>query len=252
MANEFANEKWKKLVYDVEHTNVLHLEVSNYGRIRSNNKINKNNILRGSLTKGYPAFNFQLYKPREEKVQKKFDALEKQKLKLAANVRELIKAKASKKDIKEANQNLATFKAELSEKYRAEVKSRAMRFSFLIHRLVAMYFLKKPKPNQVVVAHLDFVKTNNHVDNLKWITVEENYARQQINPNVLKERAERKSKPRAYSSLIKLNPTKVSQLKKMLNQKKPIKDIVEKYGISENQVHRIKRGENWSEVPAAK
>ena len=42
-----------------------------------------------------------------------------------------------------------------------------------IHRLVAEYFLKKPKGKDVV-NHKDCNRINNHVDNLEWVTTKEN------------------------------------------------------------------------------
>ena len=42
-----------------------------------------------------------------------------------------------------------------------------------IHRLVAEYFLDKPKGKNVV-NHKDCNRANNHVDNLEWVTTKEN------------------------------------------------------------------------------
>lgn len=41
------------------------------------------------------------------------------------------------------------------------------------HRLVALAFLKREK-HHTQVNHKDFDRTNNHVDNLEWVTREEN------------------------------------------------------------------------------
>lgn len=44
----------------------------------------------------------------------------------------------------------------------------------LIHRLVAETFISNPE-NKPEVDHIDTVRTNNHVDNLRWVTRSENF-----------------------------------------------------------------------------
>lgn len=44
---------------------------------------------------------------------------------------------------------------------------------FFIHRLVAMNFIKNPL-NKKYVNHKDGIKSNNHINNLEWVTSSEN------------------------------------------------------------------------------
>lgn len=41
-------------------------------------------------------------------------------------------------------------------------------------------------------------------------------------------------------------------LKKMINQDKPMKQLVRQFKVTGTQILRIKRGENWADIPAAK
>lgn len=121
--------------------------------------------------------------------------------------------------------------------------------SYFVHRLVAEYFLKKSKPKASYVIHLDFNKANNSTKNLRWATKEEMEAHQKKNPAVIKARKERaKNKP---TEGLKLNLAKVKKIKALIaakNRKLKMVDIADKFGISEMQLYRIKRGENWGHV----
>ncbi len=70
MAKDFTGEKWKAVSFDFDYTNDFRLEVSNFGRLRTFNKISKGNILKGSMINGYRIVRLRFYTPREEKVQK--------------------------------------------------------------------------------------------------------------------------------------------------------------------------------------
>jgi hypothetical protein len=118
--------------------------------------------------------------------------------------------------------------------------------SLYLHREIAKLFLPRPGRRYKYVIHLDHDKKNNHVRNLRWATKEEMEAHQQHSPAKIAY----KEKQRNRSSGLKLNTAKVRSIKRLL--KKPgnrtMKQIAEKYGISEMQLYRIKKGENWSHV----
>lgn len=130
---------------------------------------------------------------------------------------------------------------------RPEGKSQTL----FVHRLVAENFCKKLQVKQQYAIHLDFDKSNNAAKNLKWVTKTEMEKHQQKNPNVIKARKERKKiKP---TEGLKLTAIKVKQIKKIISSKKrslKMSEIASKFNISEMQLYRIKRGENWSHIKA--
>jgi len=121
--------------------------------------------------------------------------------------------------------------------------------TFYVHKLVAEQFLKRNSEKQKYVIHLDFNKCNNYVENLAWATKKEMFEHQQKNPCVVDGRKKLKSHRRCEGS--KLTDTQVMLLKKRItdpNRKTRLKIIARQFGISEIQLHRIKRGENWGHI----
>ncbi len=117
----------------------------------------------------------------------------------------------------------------------------------LIHRLVAKYFLAKPKKAQTVLIHLNFKKKDNHYKNLKWTTMAEAIAHQQSSPAVIKAKKFRRDNPQLAHNT-KLKESEVRMIKKMLAKGKTLKEIATKYDVSDMQIYRIKIGENWKTV----
>jgi hypothetical protein len=111
-----------------------------------------------------------------------------------------------------------------------------------LHKLVAEFFAYREKDEQTVVIHNDWNKQNNYFMNLKWVTRAESYARMHER---LKERRKKLGKQVTSS---KLKTEDVALLKSMLDRGIKQKVIAKLFCISEMQVTRIKRNENWAEV----
>ncbi|MEO6328804.1 MAG: HNH endonuclease [Ginsengibacter sp.] len=252
MTKEYPGEQWKTVKFDFDFTNESRLEVSNFGRLRSFNKISDGNLVNGSMINGYRIIRLKLYRPREEKVQAKLDYMQQEVFKLARQLKSQIQNGESKTVINETTLLIHTLKKRLSKKFKDDLKGRTINYHSLIHRLVADYFLKTPASTQTVVAHLDHDKLNNRAYNLKWMTPEENYEHQTKSPYVIKEKEERRHRRKENSRATKLSVTKVMLLKKMLGQEKPMKQLVKQFKVTDTQILRIKRGENWADIQAAK
>ena len=116
-----------------------------------------------------------------------------------------------------------------------------------IHREIARLFLKKSSAKYKYVIHLNHNKLDNSVKNLKWSTLEEMIDHQQNSPAKIaykKVQANRKTG-------LKLNADQVKGIKKVLTSKNrnvTIKQLADKYGVSEMTMYRIKSGENWGRV----
>lgn len=248
----FYSEKWKNVNFPFEHSNDYRLEVSNLGRIRSFNKLSNGNILNGSITEGYKIIRLKFFKHPDPIAIKKAQLF----LKKIANASKKIKLLKENRDIltavKQAQLDLNKLKTFYSKQIAKNTKDRTIHYHSLIHRLVAEYFLTGQLSQKTIVGHLDFDKLNNNVNNLKWMTPEENYAHQKNSPFVIEERERRIFNGPTISNNIKLTVTKVMLLKKMLNEgRKTVKQLAKQFKVSDMQIIRIRRGENWSTVPAA-
>ncbi|GEP51272.1 hypothetical protein FNO01nite_19440 [Flavobacterium noncentrifugens] len=121
---------------------------------------------------------------------------------------------------------------------------------FFIFRLVAELFIPKHSDEQTYVLHLDYVKDNDHTNNLKWATYAEMLAHGYKNPTMAENRRKLKEF-KLKSDGAKLTVTKVIHLKKLLkdpNRKTRLKMLAKQFGVSEMQISRIKSGENWARV----
>jgi hypothetical protein len=251
MVKDYPGEQWKTIEFDLDITNGNKIEVSNFGRIRTFNKLSDGNIIRGGTINGYKIMRLKLFKPREEKDEKHLIFLKEQAGLLSQKLKDLKKKKADMKQIEETAKMLQGFKQKISHDFKQDVKKRTIHYHALFHRLVAEYFCEKPSDEHTLVSHLDHDKQNNKHTNLKWMTVAENAAHQQLSPNVIEKKLNNKTHRNPNSKVNKLTVTKVMLLKKLLNQGKPLKTLVKQFKVTDTQILRIKRGENWANIEAA-
>ncbi len=111
------------------------------------------------------------------------------------------------------------------------------------HKLVAEAFIKKTSEDQQYVIHLDYNKQNNNVWNLRWATKEEVEEHQKKNPNY-----QRPVEKIRYS---KLTPGRAKMIKRIVtdpNRKTRMKILAKRFGVSTQQLYRIKWGENWGHI----
>ncbi|MGL2965153.1 NUMOD4 domain-containing protein [Flavobacterium sp. XGLA_31] len=147
-------------------------------------------------------------------------------------------------------------KGSISDGYKAfrygrtnENGKRIYKTSF-VYKLVAEFFIPKTSEDQQHVIHLDFSRDNDTVENLRWATYDEMMEHRKKSPYVI-ESKRKLIEHNLKADGRKLTTTSVIRLKKMLNnpdRKTRIKMIAKQFGISEMQVHRIKRGENWGHI----
>lgn len=241
-------EIWKPIQLDFDFTNNCRFEISNYGRLRSYNKISEGRILKSSLTEGYEVVRTKFYKPRTEKKQTFFDGLKKEISALYLLRRKMVQQKQLPIDIQRITKKIDSEKQKLSKLLQRDLKKRTINHHFLIHREVATYFLPEKTPDQKVVAHLDYNKRHNHVANLKWMSPEENYAHQSKSPYVIAEKRRRKYEYLGRDRGHKLTSTQVMHIKLRLQKGKSTKQLAKQFKVSEMQIWRIKSGENWKHV----
>lgn len=111
-----------------------------------------------------------------------------------------------------------------------------------VHRLVAAYFLNQPTSEHKLVIHLDYDKTNNKLNNLKWVTQEEQVKHKINGPH----------HKRGLVTNSKLSREQVAQIKRLLKEGELRKSVIaRKFLITHTQLNRIEKGANWKDVKPA-
>jgi hypothetical protein len=126
--------------------------------------------------------------------------------------------------------------------YVVSLKYKGKSKHFLVHKLVAELFVPKETDDQSVVIHLDWNKQNNYFTNLKWATKKVSYER--MHKRLREERIKRGQ----FVTYSKLKPEEVALIKSMLERGIRQKLIAKMFCVSEMQITRIKRGENWKSI----
>jgi hypothetical protein len=135
-------------------------------------------------------------------------------------------------------------------RYSKTVNGKRISKALFIYKLVAEFFIPKTSEDQLYVLHLDYVRDNDKVENLKWATYEEKLDHHKKSPHVIKS-LQKLTEHNLKADGRKLTTTRVMYLKKLLNDpnnKTRMKMLAKQFGISEMQVSRIKRGENWGHI----
>lgn len=261
----FIGEEWKLLQFDFEYTNDLKVEVSNFGRVRS--FVNGNtepHILKGCMTEGYRVAKLKFFKEKNlqtelilNEMRAGIRKLESEAKRIAAECEPLAlydyKRATLTKQLLQKQKEMETAKKKYAKEYKAAELKRTINKSMLVHRLVAEYFVKKETPKHSIVAHLDYNKTNNHFRNLQWMTQKENTIHREQSPYVIAYKLNRVANPVRYenSKTYKLTSTKVMLIKKRINDGVSLRKLSKVFKVTETQLLRIKRGENWAHIKAA-
>jgi HNH endonuclease len=260
----YDKEEWAKVELKTPFVEKFEMHVSNYGIVKRITKETgeSRNVLQ-ILTEGYPCVNIYAILPIEEKYHLIFTKNRKEIKDLEDEIKRL-KAEIVFHDTKTANYSQTLAKIEETKALLDKVKSsykrrykkyetkRRRTFGNLVHRLVATAFVEKPSEKHNLVAHLDYNKHNNHHSNLKWMTREENVKHQLKSPFVIQSKivvANKKDTDKVTNA--KLTISEVMILKKRMNEGVALRILAKRYAVTETQLLRIKRGENWAKVPAA-
>lgn len=133
--------------------------------------------------------------------------------------------------------------------YRYNTRQNGKNKAIFLYKEVAKAFLKKPSPKYKFIIHKDHDYLNDHVSNLKWATHEEHRAHTAQSPRSVIARQKKAITGSTHSKV--LSEKEVIALKKMIwdpKRKLSFSKLAEKFGVSEMQIYRIKKGEFWYHI----
>lgn len=247
-----TEEIWKEYPLPHKSPNIPYkLFFSNHGRVKSVRGLSEEEkILKGSMRLGYRVISLKFFVERPKNIQKKIDDFNLKLDLLRQEIKELLKINDFPEVVlhsrlfalRKKRDNLIKDRGEYTRK---SEKKRTINFHVLVQRAVAELFIRKGKPGEVVI-HKDWVKTNNHVDNLEWMTKSAALSRSNARRKEIGYPVSIKRNKKSGAS--KLIAKDVLYIKEKLSQGKTLKELAKKFGVSDMQIHRIKTGKCWSEV----
>lgn len=123
------------------------------------------------------------------------------------------------------------------------IRESGKRTARFVHVLVAKAFIPNPK-NKPEVNHINGIKDDNRVENLEWVTREENTAH--AVENGLKAHGE-------INGNSKLTEDEVREIYRIYNETDlSCKSVAEKFGVRAMAVHRIISGKTWKHLNLTK
>lgn len=125
--------------------------------------------------------------------------------------------------------------------------SKSAKKTFNVHRLVGKHFLDTDGLNvdEMTIHHKDFNKLNNFVDNLEWCFLQENL---EYSFDAGKHHAKsNKNKSPFFRTKKnhKLRPEDVVEIRNLLRAGAKLKEISDKYSVSESLISNIKNNKMW-------
>jgi hypothetical protein len=117
------------------------------------------------------------------------------------------------------------------------------KYSFFVHRLVALAFHGPPPDKHSIVRHLDGNPANNHARNLAWGTPYDNI--QDARRHGTQARGERGGGAR-------LTEAQVREIRQCLKQGESLRSIGRRFGVSRTAIWHIKKGISWQHLQAVK
>jgi len=113
-----------------------------------------------------------------------------------------------------------------------------------VHKLAAQVWIPRPSDKHTFVTHLDGNLKNNQISNLEWHTRE---SLKEKHREMARQKEKIYGRPKVNRNS-KLKESDIALLKSMLERGVVQAKIAKLFSISEMQVTRIKRGENWGHV----
>jgi hypothetical protein len=114
--------------------------------------------------------------------------------------------------------------------------------SMTVHRLVALAFIGEPQEGKQV-NHKDGIKTNNNINNLEYVTIQEN-AIHAFTHNLNPQKGHTHDKS-------KLTEEDVWEIRKLLGEGKRKSEISRMYSVHYSSIQHIENGLNWAWLKTA-